>query len=156
MFACPEGRLPIADTAVLQCPATVPKFTIGPEGRDMDEDVKHGEILGPAEQAQERKVRRSFWGTFRKAARQIPFSEELVAAYYCAIDRNTPTRVRAVLLGALAYFVLPVDAIPDFVVGIGFADDASILLTTLGIVRAHITPAHRAAARDALDRQEAA
>jgi uncharacterized membrane protein YkvA (DUF1232 family) len=122
----------------------------------MDEDVKHGEILGPAERAQERKVRRGFWGALRKAARQIPFSEELVAAYYCATDSNTPTRVRAVLLGALAYFVLPIDAIPDIMAGIGYADDASILLATLGIVRAHITPAHRAAARDALDGREAA
>ncbi|MCC6735795.1 MAG: DUF1232 domain-containing protein [Bauldia sp.] len=122
----------------------------------MDDDVKYGEILGPAEEAQERKVRRGFWGTLRRAARQIPFSEEVVAAYYCAIDRNTPTRVRAVLLGALAYFVLPIDTIPDIVAGIGFADDASILLATLGMVRAHITPAHRAAARETLEGREAA
>jgi uncharacterized membrane protein YkvA (DUF1232 family) len=56
-----------------------------------------------------------------------------------------------VLLGALAYFVIPTDALPDFVAGIGFTDDASVLLGTLAMVRAYIRPAHREAARHALD-----
>ena len=38
--------------------------------------------------------------------------EDLLAAYYCAFDRETPLQVRAVLLGALAYFVLPFDGMP--------------------------------------------
>src|SRR5581483_6505437 len=110
-----------------------------------------GEILGP-EAGPERaeRVRSRFWATFRKAARAIPFSEELVAAYYCAFDPATPTRVRATLLAALAYFVLPFDAIPDFIAGLGFTDDATVLLAAIGMVRAYITPAHREAARRAL------
>ena len=120
-------------------------------------DIKYGEILPPEDDAaREERVRSRFWTTFRKAARRIPFSDELVAAYYCALDPATPHRVRAVLLAALAYFVLPIDTIPDIVAGIGFADDASILLATLSIVRSHITPAHRAAARDTLADREAA
>ncbi|MCW5696259.1 MAG: DUF1232 domain-containing protein [Bauldia sp.] len=114
-------------------------------------DVKFGEILEPEDDAtRERKVRRGFWKTFRRAARSIPFSEEVVAGYYAATDRATPGRVRATLLAALAYFVLPMDAIPDFIVGIGFGDDATVLLTTLAMVRAHIRPHHRDAARAAL------
>jgi uncharacterized membrane protein YkvA (DUF1232 family) len=114
-------------------------------------DVKYGEILGPEDDAtRERKVRRGFWKTFRRAARSIPFSQEVVAGYYCATDRATPGRVRATLFAALAYFVLPTDAIPDFILGIGFGDDATVLLTTLGMVRAHIRPHHRDAAREAL------
>ena len=71
-------------------------------------DVKYGDILGPeAEQTRSERVRTRFWSTFRKAARQIPFAEDLVAAYYCALDPSTPGAVRATLLGALAYFVLP-------------------------------------------------
>ena len=37
----------------------------------------------------------------------------MLAAHYCAFDRNTPFSVKAVLLGALAYFVVPDDFIPD-------------------------------------------
>ncbi len=114
-------------------------------------DVKYGEVLGPEEEADRaERVRSRFWSTLRKAARAIPFSEELVAAYYCALDPATPARVRAMLLAALAYFVLPFDAIPDFIAGIGFTDDATILLATIGLVRAHITPVHREAAKRAL------
>jgi uncharacterized membrane protein YkvA (DUF1232 family) len=114
-------------------------------------DVKYGEILGPeAEESRRERVRSRFWSTFRKAARTIPFADELVAAYYCAMDPATPTRVRAMLLAALAYFVLPFDAVPDFIAGIGFTDDATVLLATIGLVSAHITPVHREAARRAL------
>ena len=56
---------------------------------------------------------RRFWTKLRRVIAHIPFAEDLVAGWYCAIDRDTPTRVRAVLFGAIAYFVLPADAIPD-------------------------------------------
>ncbi|TIM20702.1 MAG: DUF1232 domain-containing protein [Mesorhizobium sp.] len=73
--------------------------------------------------ANESEVREKFWRTAKKAARQIPYMEEVVAAYYCAMDKNTPLRAKGILLAALGYFVLPVDVIPDFVFGLGFTDD---------------------------------
>ncbi|MBN9009315.1 MAG: DUF1232 domain-containing protein [Rhizobiales bacterium] len=120
-------------------------------------DVKYGEILEPEEEAERaERVRSRFWSTFRRAARAIPFAEELVAAYYCALDPATPARVRGVLLAALAYFILPFDAVPDIIAGLGFTDDATILLATIGMVLAHITPVHREAARQALRDEEPA
>ncbi len=114
--------------------------------------VLYGEILGPEDDAKrEKRVRATFWATFRKAARYIPFAEDLVAAYYCAFDPATPTRVRAILLAALAYFVMPFDVIPDFIAGLGFTDDVTVLIAAIATVGAHITPAHRAAAKAALD-----
>jgi uncharacterized membrane protein YkvA (DUF1232 family) len=113
--------------------------------------VLEGEILGPeSESKRAKRVRKGFWPTLKRAARQVPFSENLVAAYYCAFDPATPTRVRGVLLGALAYFVLPFDVLPDFIAGVGFTDDASVLLLAIGTVSAHITQAHRDAAKRAL------
>ena len=120
------------------------------------DDVKYGEILGPEhDSGRENRVRKAFWKTLRRALRVIPFSQELVAGYYCALDPATPPRVRAILLGALAYFVLPLDAIPDLLAGIGFTDDVSVLVATLALVQAHIRPAHREAARRALAEDEA-
>ncbi len=109
-----------------------------------------GDILGPEEQVREERVRRDFWKVLKKAARQIPFADELVAAYFCAMDPQTPTRVRVVLLGSLAYFVMPVDVIPDFLAVFGFADDITILTTAIATVRGNISDAHRRAAKDAL------
>ena len=97
------------------------------------------------------EVERTFWQKLRRVMGRIPFAEDLVAAYYCAIDTSTPTRVRGILLAALAYFILPTDLIPDFITGLGFTDDATVLATTLGIVSSYIKPAHRSLARKALE-----
>ena len=78
--------------------------------------------------------------------------DEVVAAYYCALDRNTPLRAKGILLAALAYFILPADTIPDVVLGFGFTDDIAVLTAAITAVRAHMTPAHRLAAKEALDR----
>ena len=73
-----------------------------------------------------------------------------MAAYYCALDTRTPLRVRGMLLGALVYFILPIDAIPDLIAGFGFTDDAAVLVAALTLVSGHIQPRHRAAAATAL------
>lgn len=93
-----------------------------------------------------------FWRTAKKTARHVPFMEEVVAAYYCALDQRTPLRVKGVLFGAIAYFVLPTDSIPDFILGLGFTDDIAVLSAAIAAVRAHLTPAHRLAAREALSK----
>jgi uncharacterized membrane protein YkvA (DUF1232 family) len=84
-----------------------------------------------------------FWTKVRRTLGRVPFMDDAVSAFYCAQDPDTPRRVRGVLLGALAYFVLPVDMIPDLVVGFGFTDDATVLATALAMVSGHIKPAHR-------------
>src|SRR5882672_4430976 len=73
------------------------------------------------------RVHRGFWAKARRVATRLPFAEDLLAAYYCAFDRETPRTVQAALLGALAYFVLPFDFIPDMVPILGFTDDAAVL-----------------------------
>jgi uncharacterized membrane protein YkvA (DUF1232 family) len=98
----------------------------------------------------ERDVREKFWRTVKKAARQVPFMEDVVAAYYCALDTRTPLRAKGILLAALAYFVMPADTIPDVMFGLGFTDDVAVLTAALAAIRAHLTPAHRAAARRAM------
>jgi uncharacterized membrane protein YkvA (DUF1232 family) len=100
----------------------------------------------------EARVRRSFWTKAKRVAAKLPFAEDLLAAYYCAFDYATPLQVKAALLGALAYFVLPFDAIPDFLPFLGYADDAAVLLTALRLVAGHIRPEHYEAARAALAR----
>src|SRR3954449_7201654 len=103
--------------------------------------------------AQDREsVRRRFWSKLKRVVAHLPFTEDLLAAYYCAFDRQTPRHVQAALLGAIAYFVLPFDFVPDMLPVLGFADDAAVLATAIRTVAAHITPDHRAAARAALQR----
>jgi len=97
-------------------------------------------------------VRRRFWMKFKQAVGKLPFAEDLLAAYYCAFDRQTPRHVQAALLGALAYFILPFDFMPDMLPILGFTDDAAVLATAIRMVASNITPEHREAARAALKR----
>ncbi len=118
------------------------------------DDVRIGEILEPVGESEnrrrEKRVRERFWQTVGKAVRQIPMMEDVVAGYYCALDPRTPLRVRGILLAGLAYFVLPLDAVPDFLAGIGFTDDLAVLTAAIAAIRSNITPAHRQAAKRAL------
>jgi len=122
------------------------------------DDVKIGEILAPVrpkeESRREQTVKRRFWQTVKRAARQVPFMEDVIAGYYCALDSNTPTRVRGILIAALFYFILPFDTVPDFLAVFGFTDDIAVLAAALSAMRAHITPAHRLAAKKALENAE--
>lgn len=60
--------------------------------------------------------------------------EKALWLFYAARRPETPVWARSVIVGALAYFVLPTDAIPDFVPGIGYTDDLSVLATAVGAV----------------------
>jgi len=105
---------------------------------------------GSSDKQPEDAVREKFWQTARKAARHVPFMDEAVAAYYCALDRETPLRAKGILIAALAYFVMPADAIPDLILGLGFTDDIAVLTAAIATVQRHIRPEHRQAAKEAL------
>src|ERR1700738_436404 len=76
----------------------------------------------------EKLVRDGFWQKARKTLGRVPFTEDAVAAFHCATDNATPLALRVTLFGALAYFVMPFDIIPDFIAGLGYTDDAAVLL----------------------------
>lgn len=124
----------------------------GAKAATMDETVFETASADAA--ANERTVRKGFWPKVARVAGKLPFTEDLLAAYYCAFDRQTPMQVRVILLGALAYFVLPFDAVPDILPALGFTDDAAVLATALKVVLASIQPEHREAARRKLEAAE--
>lgn len=99
------------------------------------------------ETANESLVRSGFWEKARRTLGRVPFTEDAVAAFHCAIDSMTPLPIRATLFGALAYFIMPFDVIPDFILGLGYTDDAAVLFAAYKAASAHITEAHRDKAR---------
>jgi uncharacterized membrane protein YkvA (DUF1232 family) len=115
---------------------------------------EHSAGFEPADRlAQDRdSVRRRFWVKLKQVVAKLPFAEDLLAAYYCAFDRETPRHVQMALLGAIAYFILPFDFVPDMLPVLGFTDDAAVLATAIRMVATHITSEHREAARAALKR----
>jgi uncharacterized membrane protein YkvA (DUF1232 family) len=103
----------------------------------------------------ETTVRDGFWIKARKTLGHVPFTEDAVAAFHCATDSSTPLRIRGTLFAALAYFVMPFDIIPDFIVGLGYTDDAAVLAAAFVAASSHITATHRARARAWLLKEQA-
>ena len=95
----------------------------------------------------EQRVRAGFWPKFRRVAARVPFAQQALSVWYCARDGETPLRAKGMMLAALAYFVMPVDAIPDMIVGLGFTDDAAVFAALLALVGKNLKPRHREAAK---------
>ena len=98
----------------------------------------------------EARFGKDFLTRLKQVAKRIPFAEDLLAAWYCTRDPATPRKVKLTLLAALGYFVLPIDAIPDFMPFLGFTDDAAVIAAALAAVASSITPEHREKAKEAM------
>lgn len=96
------------------------------------------------------RVSRDLLPKAARVARHIPFAEDVSAAYFAATDPDVPATARAIIWGPLLYFVLPLDAIPDIIVGAGFVDDAALVALMLKAVSSSIRPVHRDRAREIL------
>ena len=100
----------------------------------------------------ERRVSRGFLPKLKKVAIRIPFASDLVSVWFCARDPETPLPAKALMMAALAYFVLPTDAIPDMIAGIGFTDDAAVLAAVLATLGRTLKPRHKEAAQTLLEK----
>ena len=100
-------------------------------------DPKHA-LVPAVQKVNEQRVAEGFWPKFRKVAARIPFADDLLSVWYCARDPATPRAAKGLMMAALAYFVMPIDALPDVLVGIGFTDDAAVFAALLAIVGAMI------------------
>jgi uncharacterized membrane protein YkvA (DUF1232 family) len=96
----------------------------------------------------------SFWkkiGRFAaKAGREV--IEKALTLYFVASDSDTPVWARTALYAALAYFISPVDAIPDVLVGVGFSDDLTVMSAALAAAVAYQKTEHVERARQQLSR----
>ena len=99
-------------------------------------------------------VSKGFWPKIRRVAAHIPFAEDAVALWYCAIDRETSASTKAILLGALAFFVIPKPFRPRRlpIPGLMMADDAAVIAAAIAFANRAIQPRHRELARRTLNR----
>jgi Uncharacterized conserved protein len=71
-----------------------------------------------------------------------------VMILYCMlIDDKVPMKEKAIILGALGYFILPIDLIPDFIPG-GYTDDLTALIYAIKMIASNITPEIREKAKN--------
>lgn len=97
----------------------------------------------PYSKENEEMVTKNFWTKAKKFAGKIPFTKDAVAMYYCAVDAKTPLWAKGIAFGALAYFITPIDAIPDALIGLGFTDDAAIIAAGIKAIAGQVTDEHK-------------
>jgi uncharacterized membrane protein YkvA (DUF1232 family) len=90
-----------------------------------------------------RRLRSRLWGL----AASLPYAQDAIAAYFCAIDRQTPIFVKLALLGALSGFLLPQRLVPKMLRSLVLGGDVAMLFGALQSFAAHIRPEHRLRAR---------
>lgn len=82
-----------------------------------------------------------FWDKVKQYAK-VAGSEVIEKAlwlFYAAQRPETPAWAKAVIYGALAYFILPTDAIPDLAPLVGYTDDLGALAAAIGMVSLYIS-----------------
>jgi uncharacterized membrane protein YkvA (DUF1232 family) len=125
-----------------------PDVTFDPEA-----EIAPGRALVPSVmRVNEQRVDEGFWPKIRRVAAKIPFAKQALSVWYCAKDDETPLAAKGMMFAALAYFVLPVDAVPDFIAGLGYTDDAAVFTALMAIVGKNLKPKHKLAAQQDIER----
>ncbi|MDY6924774.1 MAG: YkvA family protein [Pseudomonadota bacterium] len=109
-------------------------------------------LVPSVQRVNEVRVSKGFWPKMRRTASKIPFAGQALSVWFAARDPETPTAAKGLMVGALAYFVLPIDAIPDIFAGIGFTDDAAVIAALIATLGANIRKRHKDQANEALER----
>ena len=109
-------------------------------------------LVPSVQRVNEMRVQKGFWPKIRRTASRIPFAGQALSVWFAARDPETPAAAKGIMLGALAYFVLPIDAIPDIFAGIGFTDDAAVIAALIATLGANIKRRHKDQAEAALER----
>jgi len=91
----------------------------------------------------------SFWQKLTNAAKTAgrELIEKALLMYYAASDKDTPVWAKTILVGALGYFICPIDAIPDAIPLAGYTDDLGAIAAALSMVAAHIKSEHKEMAK---------
>lgn len=81
-----------------------------------------------------------FWAKVGKHGRKMgrPLLERVLVLFYALVNPRMPDTARLWVVGALLYLILPADAVPDFLVPLGYTDDMSVILAALSKVSSHV------------------
>ena len=109
-------------------------------------------LVPTVQRVNEMRVRKGFWPKLRSTASRIPFAGQALAAWYATQDPKTPLAAKGMIFAGLAYFVMPIDAIPDIFAGIGFTDDAAVFAALIATLGANIKRRHRYQAAQAVEK----
>ena len=101
-----------------------------------------------------KQVLHDFPGKIREHSNGVSFAVQATAMYYALKDPKTSIKVKVILAAALAYFIMPIDVIPDWILGFGFTDDLAVIVMVLKQLSGSVTEEHYSLARRRLQRDK--
>lgn len=95
---------------------------------------------------------KNLWKKIGKVAKKAGLKTVymVLLLYYVLMSDKTPTKYKAMIIGALGYFILPLDMIPDFVPAVGYTDDVAAIAGAILAVAKCISPEIEAQAKTKL------
>lgn len=105
---------------------------------DLDEslDINSEESLEEATEEVESKL----WFKLEKFGKKISFAKDIIALYHYLVDSSVSWHRKAIVAGALLYFIAPIDAIPDLTPLVGYLDDLGVITATLKFLGSELIP----------------
>ena len=81
-----------------------------------------------------------------------PVVRQLYALYYLWESEHTPKWAKMIIVGALVYFLSPIDSIPDLLIPFGFSDDIAVIALVYSQMKNYLTEDIQEKARQAADK----
>ena len=89
------------------------------------------------------EVDEGLWIKLEKVGKKISFARDIMALYYYMKDRYVSWHRKAIVVGALIYFISPVDSIPDIAPLIGYLDDLGVVTALLKFLGSELIPSYK-------------
>lgn len=87
-----------------------------------------------------KKVEEGLWETVERSGKKITFLRDIVALYNYMTDADVSWYRKSIVVGALLYFITPIDAIPDLMPLFGYLDDLGVITATLKFLGSELIP----------------
>ena len=111
------------------------------EENPIELDDFEGDFDSPEKvKAGEEYVESRLWYKLEKFGKKLSFARDLLALYQYMLDKNVSWHRKSIVVGALIYFIAPIDTIPDIAPLIGYLDDLGVITAVLKFLGSELIP----------------
>ena len=86
---------------------------------------------------------------FSKLGQEVVY--QILVMFYCLFEPSVPSHIKATIVGALSYFIAPIDLIPDLAPIVGLSDDITAIASAYAMAQIYATPQVREKAQNKVD-----